>query len=125
MLNHIDIAGRLVRDPETRETNSGKAVATFAIACDRDYGEKQTDFMTVVAWERTAQFVSNYFKQGDAIIISGRLQMRQWKDRDEKTHTVHEIVAEHAYFGGSKRNDAPQQEQTFTEDTEDDGHLPF
>lgn len=111
MLNHIVIMGRLTRDPELRHTQSGIAVASFTVAVDRDYssrdgGEKQTDFINCVAWRSTGEFVSKYFTKGSMVVVSGRLQMRQYTDKDGNNRTVAEIVADNVYFGESKRNSA-------------------
>ena len=107
MLNHITVMGRLIRDPELRRTQSGTAVASFSIACDRDFkdkatGERATDFIDIVAWRTTGEFVSKYFTKGRMAVVSGRLQMRDWTDKEgNKRHTA-EIVAENVYFGDSK-----------------------
>lgn len=110
MLNHITIMGRLTRDPELRYTQSGIAVASFTVAVDRDFqpkdgGEKQTDFISVVAWRSTGEFVSKYFNKGSMIVVAGRLQMRDWTDRDGNKRTSAEIVADNVYFGESRRRD--------------------
>lgn len=110
MLNHITIMGRLTRDPELRYTQSGIAVASFTVAVDRDFqpkdgGEKQTDFISVVAWRSTGEFVSKYFSKGSMIVVAGRLQMRDWTDRDGNKRTSAEIVADNVYFGESRRRD--------------------
>jgi single-strand DNA-binding protein len=110
MLNHIVIMGRLTRDPELRYTQSGTAVASFRVAVDRDYqsknsGERQTDFIDVVAWRSTGEFVSKYFQKGSMIIVSGSLQMRDWTDREGAKRTSAEVVADNVYFGESKRRD--------------------
>lgn len=107
MLNHIVIMGRLTRDPELRRTGSGIPVASFSIACERDFsgkdgGEKETDFIDVVAWRNTAEFVSNYFTKGRMIICSGRLQIRGWTDKDGNKRRTAEVVADSCYFGDSK-----------------------
>ena len=112
MLNHIVLMGRLVRDPELRRTQSGIAVASFRIAVDRDFGgrdggEKQADFIDIVAWRGTAEFVSKYFAKGRMAVISGRLQMRDWTDKDGNKRTSAEVVADNVYFGESKRDGAP------------------
>jgi single-strand DNA-binding protein len=105
--------GRLVRDPELRRTQSGIAVTTMRIAVDRDYkgpdGAKQADFFDVVAWRNTAEFVSRYFAKGRMMIVDGRLQTREWTDRDNNRRTSIEIVADNIYFGDSRR-DAPNGE---------------
>ena len=159
MLNHIIMMGRLVKDPELRTTQSGVSVTSFRIACNRDFGgrdgsEPQTDFVDVVAWRQTGEFVSRNFTKGKMIIVSGRLQMRDWTDRDGNKRTSAEIVADNVYFGESKRdsesnnysqssytgqsgysvnsNDSPRQSAPVPpvtpspfEELEDDGELPF
>ena len=148
MLNHIVLMGRLVRDPELRRTQAGIAVTSFRIAVDRDYqsrdgGEKQADFIDIVAWRNTAEFVSKYFTKGRMAVVSGRLQMRDWTDKDGNKRTSAEVVADNVYFGDSKRDgaapaqggsgygqpaygnyDAPAISADFSE-AEDDGELPF
>lgn len=108
MLNQITIAGRLTRDPELRHTANGTAVASFALAVDRDYtskdgGERETDFVDIVAWRGTAEFVSKYFTKGQLAIVAGRLQIRPWTDANGNKRRSTEVVAEHVYFGGSKK----------------------
>ena len=106
MLNHITIMGRLTRDPELRRTGSGVAVASFTIACDRDFApqgqEKETDFIDVVAWRQTGEFAAKYFAKGRMAIVSGRLQIRSWKDKDGNNRKTAEVVADNIYFGDSK-----------------------
>lgn len=114
MLNHITIMGRLTRDPELRRTGSGIAVANFTVAVDRDFadkqsGEKETDFFDCVAWRQTGEFVSKYFKKGSMVVISGRLQTRNWNDKDGNKRKAFEIIAENAYFGESKKDSAGTQ----------------
>ena len=109
MLNHIVIMGRLVRDPELRRTGSGVAVASFTVAVDRDFagresGERETDFIDCVAWRNTGEFVSKYFTKGSMIVVSGRLQIRGWTDKDGNKRRTSEVVADNVYFGESKRN---------------------
>lgn len=108
MLNHIVIMGRLTRDPELRYTQSQTPVASFSLAVDRDFGrgeEKQTDFIDVVAWRHTGEFVSKYFTKGSMAVVSGRLQIRDWTDRDGGKRRSAEVVADNIYFGESKRRD--------------------
>ena len=110
MLNHITIMGRLTRDPELRRTGSGVAVASFTVAVDRDFasresGERETDFIDCVAWRQTGEFVSKYFTKGSMIVVSGRLQIRGWTDKDGNKRRTAEVVADNCYFGESKRND--------------------
>ena len=108
MLNHITIMGRLTRDPELRRTGSGIAVASFTVAVDRDFGgrdggERETDFIDCVAWRQTGEFVSKYFTKGSMIVVSGRLQIRSWNDKDGNKRRTAEVVADNVYFGESKR----------------------
>lgn len=112
MLNHITLMGRLTRDPELRRTGGGTAVTNFSIAVDRDFGgkdggEKETDFIDCVAWRNTGEFVSKYFGKGRMIVVSGRLQIRKWTDKDGNKRTAAEVVAESCYFGDSKPTAAP------------------
>lgn len=109
MLNHITIMGRLTRDPELRRTGSGVAVANFTIAVDRDFsgkdgGEKETDFIDCVAWRQTGEFVSKYFTKGRMAVVSGRLQVRKWQNKDGENRYSTEVVAENVYFGDSKKD---------------------
>ena len=126
MLNKITIMGRLTRDPELRRTQSGVAVTGFTLAVDRDFGDKETDFIDCVAWKNTAEFVSKYFAKGRMAIVSGRLQMREWEDKDGKKRKTAEVVADSVYFGDSKTNieDIPAKVAEPVE-IEDDGDLPF
>ena len=150
MLNHIVIMGRLTRDPEVRYTQSQTPVASFSLAVERDFGgrdggEKQTDFIDCVAWRQTAEFVSKYFAKGSMAVVSGRLQIRDWTDREGNKRRSAEVVADNIYFGESKRRDggdtrgeradssysAPKYEapassgSAFSEIADDDGELPF
>ena len=109
MLNHIVIMGRLARDPELRHTQSGTPVATFRMAVDRDFkdkntGERATDWIDVVAWRGTGEFVSRYLSKGRLAVVEGRLQMRDWTDKDGNRRTSAEVVADNVYFGDSKRD---------------------
>ena len=109
MLNHIVIMGRLVRDPELRRTGSGVAVASFRVAVDRDFApkdgsERKADFIDCVAWRQTGEFISKYFAKGRMIVVDGRLEMRDWTDKDGNKRTSAEIVVANAYFGDSKRD---------------------
>lgn len=140
MLNHITIMGRLTREPELRRTQSGTAVASFTLAVDRDYagkdsGEKETDFIECVAWRQTGEFVSKYFTKGRMAVVSGRLQIRKWTDKDGNKRNTAEVVADNVYFGDSKKesesgytgfvpNSAVPQE-TFTALDGEDESLPF
>lgn len=107
MLNHIVIMGRLTRDPELRRTGSGVPVASFTLAVDRDFtgkdgGEKETDFIDCVAWRQTGEFVSKYFAKGRMACVSGRLQLRNWTDKDGNNRRNAEVVADNVYFADSK-----------------------
>lgn len=152
MLNHIVIMGRLTRDPELRRTQSGVAVTTITVAVDRDFQsrdsqEKQTDFIDVVAWRQTAEFVSKYFSKGKMIVVEGALQSRKWQDKNGQNRVSWEIQANNVYFGESKRDNQGGSDFTapsygapsygshapsytapvsggFTE-IEEDGELPF
>lgn len=107
MLNHIVIMGRMVRDPELRSTQSGISVCSFTLACDRDYSakdskEKETDFIDCVAWRSTAEFVSKYFTKGRMMAVEGRLQLRDWVDKEKNKRRSAEIQVSSAYFADSK-----------------------
>ncbi len=109
MLNKIFIMGRLTRDPELRRTQTGTPVASFSLAVDRDFkdrttGERSTDFIDVVAWRQTGEFVSRYFTKGRMAVVEGRLQIRDWTDRDGNKRRSAEVVADQVYFGDSKRD---------------------
>ena len=109
MLNHITIMGRLTRDPELRRTGSGLAVASFSVAVERDYpnkdtGEREVDFIDCVAWRQTGEFVSKWFAKGQMIVVSGRLQIRKWTDKDGNKRNTAEIIVDNAYFGESKKD---------------------
>ena len=138
MLNRIILMGRLTRDPELRQTQSGTAVASFSLAVDRDFadkstGQRPTDFIDIVAWRNTAGFVSKYFSKGRMVVVDGRLQIRDWEDSNGNKRRSAEVVAEHVYFGESKREgggerpadvsyvEPPKMEEL----TDDDGELPF
>lgn len=130
-LNNVTIMGRLTKDPELRYTNSGSAVTTFSIAVDRDFkdgnGETPTDFLDVVAWKGTAEFISRHFAKGRVIVAGGRLQTRNWEDKDGNKRRTVEIVADRVYFGDSRPNNSAQgtSGQMFNEITADEGELPF
>ena len=150
MLNHIVVMGRLTRDVELRHTQGGTPVATLTVACDRDFkdkatGEKTTDFIDVVAWRQTAEFVSRYFTKGRMAVVEGRLQLRDWTDKEGNKRRSAEVVADNVYFGDSKRDgggdygsapaygapsyaaSAPERggQSDFAEIGEEDGELPF
>ena len=117
MLNTITIMGRLTRDPELRRTSSGVAVASFALACERDFaaqGEtRETDFIDIVAWRYTAEFVDKYFSKGQMAIVTGRLQIRNWEDKEGNKRRSAEILADHVYFGEAKRDKTTQGEPQY------------
>lgn len=145
MLNRITLMGRLTRDPELRTTPSGTPVASFSIAVDRDFkdkqtGEKATDFIDIVAWRQTAEFVSRFFTKGRMAAVEGRLQIREWTDKDGHKRKNAEILADNVYFGDSKKDDAtsegrqwpmptggyaPPAGNEFGDLADDDGELPF
>ena len=143
MLNKIILMGRLCANPELRRTGSGTAVTSFSLACDRDFkslsGEKETDFIEVVAWKNTAEFVSKYFSKGRMAIVEGRLQIRDWTDKDGGKRRSAEVIADNVYFGDSKRDGdsgtsggyhtagrpMDVSANDFAEIGEEDGELPF
>ena len=139
MLNHITIMGRLTRDPELRRTGSGKPVASFTVAVDRDFSQgdqKETDFIDCVAWNKTGEFVDKYFSKGSMIVVAGRLQIRSWNDKDGNKRRTAEVVADNVYFGESKSQESrgtqapsyggyttPANDYATLDD--DDAQLPF
>lgn len=148
MLNKIFVMGRMVRDPELRRTNTGTAVVSFTLACDRDFkdkqtGERETDFIDCVAWRQTGEFISQHFSKGRAAVVEGRLQNRKWTDKDGNKRVSAEVVVDQVYFadsknesqkpqdrpymgGGRRANDAEMaQTDTFKELEDEDGGLPF
>lgn len=143
MLNKIIIMGRLTRDPELRHTQTGVAVASFSLAVDRDFkskesGEKTTDFIDVVVWRNTAEFVAKYFTKGRMAVVEGRLQIRDWNDKDGNKRRSAEVVADNVYFGDSRREGeavgfssasgmsvSSEGNSAFAELSDDDGDLPF
>lgn len=141
MLNKIIIMGRLTRDPELRRTGSGTAVTSFSLACDRDFksqsGNKETDFIEVVAWKNTAEFVSKYFSKGRMAVVEGRLQIRDWTDKDGNKRVTAEVVADNVYFADSKRSESNDNQKEnfnalsgrlsddFVPASEEDGEIPF
>lgn len=131
MLNKCFLLGRMTKDPEIRRTNGGTAVTSFTLAVDRDFktnGEKETDFIEVVAWRNTAEFVSKYFSKGRMAIGEGRLQIREWTDKSGNKRRTAEVVADNVYFGDSKKEnkEASEYKQAdFAEISEEDGELPF
>lgn len=150
MLNKVFLQGRLVADPELRHTQSGTAVATFRLAVDRDFkdkesGEKKTDFINVVAWRHTGEFVSRFFTKGRMALVEGRMQIREYTDRDGIKRYATDVVAANVYFGDSKRDGDDRERAPATTDAysssyqvggnyqdqfadltdDDDGELPF
>ena len=141
MLNKVVIMGRFTKDPELRRTGSGTAVTSFSLACDRDFksqsGEKETDFIEVVAWKNTAEFVSKYFSKGRMAVVDGRLQIRDWTDKSGNKRTTAEVVADNVYFADSKRSESNDNQKEnfnalsgrvsddFVPISEEDGEIPF
>ena len=134
MLNKVFMQGRLVADPELRHTPNGVAVASFRIAVDRDFkdkaGERQADFVNVITWRATAEFVSKFFSKGRMAIVEGKLQSRNYEDKDGNKRYAVEVIADNVYFGDSKKDQAAEKEPEFqppqfTEYQDDDGDLPF
>ena len=141
MLNKVVIMGRFTKDPELRRTGSGTAVTSFSLACDRDFksqsGDKETDFIEVVAWKNTAEFVSKYFSKGRMAVVEGRLQIRDWTDKDGAKHRSAEVVADNVYFADSKRSESNDNQKEnfnalsgrlsddFVPASEEDGEIPF
>ena len=137
MLNHITVMGRLARDLELRHTQSGTPVASFTLAVDRDFkdkgtGERVTDWIDCVAWRSTGEFVSKYFTKDRVAVVEGRLQIRDWTDKDGNKRRSAEIVVSNAYFGDSKKSDGQSADSkaksggdSFAELADDDGDLPF
>ena len=131
MLNSVIIMGRLTRDPELRRTQGGTAVTSFTMAVDRDFksqsGEKETDFIDVVGWRNTGEFAAKYLAKGLMAAVEGRIQVRDWQDKDGNRRKSVEVVADNVYFADSKRDSKPQEsrdDQEFDE-IEDDGDFPF
>ena len=129
MLNHIVVMGRLARDPELRHTQSGTPVASFRLAVDRDFkdkstGERATDWIDVVAWRSTGEFVSKYFSKGRMAVVEGRLQVRGWTDKEGNKRTTAEVVASSVYFGDSKPKDGESAGSKSTAGKDDDFDLP-
>ena len=130
-LNHIVIQGRLTKDPEIKTTNNGTTLANFTVACDRDYQsgtEKQTDFVECIAFKSTASFVERYFRKGQMILVSGRLQSRKWEDRNGNSRTSWEVLVNDVNFCGDKKSDTGNKTpvSVFTDmDDDDEGELPF
>lgn len=124
MLNRIILMGRLTHDPELRKTQNGAAVTSFFLACDRDFktqdGERETDFIDIVAWRSTAEFVSKYFTKGRMAIVEGRLQIRDWNDKEGTKRRSAEVVASNVYFGDSR----PKEGQESSEPVQNDPEPP-
>ena len=117
MLNKVILMGRLTKDPELRHTGTGKPVATFTVAIDNGYGEsKKTDFINCVAWNKTAEFVKNWFAKGRMIVIEGRLSTRSWDGTDGRKNYATEVIANEVHFGDSKKDEsAPKDPEEFVE----------
>ena len=130
MLNHIVIMGRLGKDPELRRTQSGVAVATFNVAVDRDFkdkatGQRATDWITCVAWRSTAEFVEKYFAKGSQVLVAGRLQIRDWTEKDGNKRISAEVQAENVYFAGAKTEGGQRELPEFEVMDDDDPDMPF
>lgn len=133
MLNKIILMGRLTRDLELRRTQSGTAVASFTLAVERDFktqdGQRETDFIDIVAWRSTAEFVSKYFTKGRMAVVDGRLQVRDWTDRDGNKRRSYEVLADTVYFRDSKRavsdSDTAAPGEIYEVPEEEEGELPF
>ena len=136
MVNRIILMGRMTRDPELRTTGSGKSVTSFTIACERDVknqdGSRTADFIDCVAWGNTAEFAVKYFGKGRMVIVDGRLQTRDWTDKNRNKRKAVEVVADHVYFGETKVKEeyaSPSYSVSNVfreiEDLEDNGDLPF
>lgn len=139
MLNRIILMGRLTRDPELRHTQQGTAVASCSLAVDRDFksreGDKETDFIDIVAWRNTGEFLAKHFTKGRMAVVEGRLQVRDFTDRDGNKRRTAEVVVENVYFADSKKEDPLNQftrehpetvaDDRFAELADDDGNLPF
>lgn len=124
MLNNVTIMGRLTKDVDLRYTNNQTPVASITIACERDTQDKTTDFVDVVSWRGTAEFISKYFHKGDMIIVKGRIQVRDWEDKDGNKRRNTEVVAESVYFGGSKKQTETEDKQIEMFESNEEG-LPF
>lgn len=138
MLNKVFIMGRMTRDPELRRTNSGTAVTSFTLAVDRDFknadGTKETDFIDCVAWRSTAEFAAKYFTKGRMAVVEGKLQIRDWQDKDGNKRRNAEVIADNVYFGDSRSDNGGHQAvkapvnvdaEDFDEVEDDDSDLPF
>lgn len=138
MLNYIVLMGRMTKDPELRRTNSGTAVTSFVLAVDRDFkgqnGQRETDFIEVVAWKNTAEFVSKYFSKGRMAVVEGRLQIRDWTDKEGIKRRTAEVIADSVYFGDSKSETKAQSDNfgalndrmsDLDPIDEDDGEIPL
>lgn len=129
MLNHIAIMGRLARDPELRHTQNGTPVASFTLAVDRDFkdketGERATDWIDVVAWRSTGEFAAKYLTKGRMTVVEGRLQIRDWKDKEGNKRRSAEVVANNVYFADSKKADGPGSGTQKPAKKDDDFELP-
>lgn len=134
MLNKVFLQGRLTADPELRHTNNGVAMASFRLAVDRDFrdkesGQRKVDFISVTAWRQTAEFASRFLSKGRMAIVEGKLQVREFNDKDGNRRSATEVVADNIYFGDSKKDDRPKAEPEFVPptfvDLPSDGPLPF
>lgn len=125
MLNHVVLMGRLTRDPELRRTQSGTPVANFSIAVDREFGDTQTDFIDVVVWRQTAEFCTKYFNKGKMIVVSGRLQVRTWTNKEGQQQRKAEVVADNVYFADAKPRKEAAPADDFVSLEDEDAEMPF
>lgn len=129
MVNNVVVMGRLTRDPELKQTASNVPMATFRIACERDYksrdGKRETDFIDIIAWRQTAEFVSRFFTKGRLVVVTGKMQSRNWEDKDGNKRTNLEVVAESVYFADSKRDEEKQTRPPEFVPIDEDDDLPF
>ena len=124
-LNRITIMGRICKDLELRRTNAGKSVTSFTLAVDRDFEKDKADFIDCVAWGNTAEFAAKYFGKGRMAVVSGRLQMRDWTDKDGNKRRNAEVIADSLYFGDSKNSASTETTHQFAEIDEDFDDVPF
>lgn len=136
-MNKIILIGRLVRDPESKTTQAGKLVVSFSLAVNRRFQKDEADFINIIAWEKTGEFVEKYFRKGQQVAVVGRLQIRSWKDNEGKNRYATEVIAEEVYFADSKKEsgqsetrERPQKETTysndfFSDDDSDNNDVPF
>ena len=136
MLNNVNLAGRICKDLELKQTPNGVSVLSFSVAVERDYKngtERATDFINCVAWRNTAEFISKYFSKGKLIILNGRLEVRKWEDKNGENRYATEVIVDNAYFGGDKQNGTTENNEATENNVEEttdflpaeDDNLPF